>query len=97
MHGKRASPRVTPYLTRLWLCLAWLYLLWLYLLRLYLLRLHLPGSLALPSLAKLAAVLGGAPHAAWHRGEHLPVEISLPAELRFHSVATRPANRHPNP
>ena len=97
MHGKRASPRVTPYLTRLWLCLAWLYLLWLYLLRLYLLRLHLPGSLALPSLAKLAAVLGGAPHAAWHQGEHLPVEIGLPAELRFHSVATRPANRHPNP
>ena len=97
MHGKRASPRVTPYLTRLWLCLAWLYLAWLYLLRLYMLRLHVPGSLALPSLAKLAAVLGGAPHAAWHRGEHLPVEISLPAELRFHSVATRPANRHPNP
>ena len=57
----------------------------------------LPGSLALPSLAKLAAVLGGAPHAAWQQGEHLPVEIGLPAELRFHSVATRPANRHPNP
>ena len=97
MHGKRASPRVTPYLTRLWLCLAWLYLLWLYLLRLYLPWLHLPGSLALPSLAKLAAVLGGAPHAAWQQGEHLPVEIGLPAELRFHSVATRHANRHPNP
>ena len=66
MHGKQTSPRVTPHLTRLWLCLAWLYLLWL-----YLLWLHLSGSLALPSLAKLAAVLGGAPHAAWHRGEHL--------------------------
>ena len=97
MHGKQTSPRVTPHLTRLWLCLAWLYMAWLYLLRLYVLWLHLPGSLALPSLAKLAAVLGGAPHAAWPRGEHLPIEISLPAELRFHSVATRPANHHPNP
>ena len=97
MHGKQTSPRVTPHLTRLWLYLLWLCLAWLYLLWLYVLWLHLPGSLALPSLAKLAAVLGGAPHAAWHRGEHLPVEISLPAELRFHSVATRPANHHPNP
>ena len=59
--------------------------------------LSLAGSLALPSLSKLASVLGGAPRAAWHRGAHLPIEISLPAELRFHSVATRPANHHPNP
>ena len=81
----------------LWLSLLWLYLLWLSLLWLSLLWLSLAGSLALPSLSKLASVLGGAPRAAWHRGAHLPIEISLPAELRFHSVATRPANHHPNP
>ena len=82
MHGKQTSPRASPHLTRLWLSLLWL---------------SLAGSLALPSLSKLASVLGGAPRAAWHRGAHLPIEISLPAELRFHSVATRPANHHPNP
>ena len=87
MHGKQTSPRASPHLTRLWLYLLWLSLLWL----------SLAGSLALPSLSKLASVLGGAPRAAWHRGAHLPIEISLPAELRFHSVATRPANHHPNP
>ena len=81
----------------LWLSLLWLSLLWLSLLWLYLLWLSLAGSLALPSLSKLASVLGGAPRAAWHRGAHLPIEISLPAELPFHSVATRPANHHPNP
>jgi hypothetical protein len=102
MHGKQTSPRASPHLTRLWLyllwlSLLWLYLLWLYLLWLSLLWLSLAGSLALPSLSKLASVLGGAPRAAWHRGAHLPIEISLPAELRFHSVATRPANHHPNP
>ena len=67
------------YLLRLYL--PWLYSLWLHLLWLY-----LPGSLALPSLVKLASVLGGKLQATWHSGDQLPVEIELPAELRFHSV-----------
>ena len=75
-------PLAAPlYLLRLYLL--WLYSLWLHLLWLLL---HLPGSLALPSLVKLASVLGGKLQATWHSGDQLPVEIELPAELRFHSV-----------
>jgi hypothetical protein len=73
---------VSPRLTKLWL---------------YLLRLSSPGSLALPSLTKLASVLGGKLQATWHSGEQIPVEIALPAELRFHSVATCPVEPSPEP
>ena len=73
---------MSPRLTKLWL---------------YLLRLSSPGSLALPSLTKLASVLGGKLQATWHSGEQIPVEIALPAELRFHSVATCPVEPSPEP
>ena len=73
-----AAPLYSLRLYFLWLYSLWLHLLWL--------LLYLPGSLALPSLVKLASVLGGKLQATWHSGDQLPVEIELPAELRFHSV-----------
>lgn len=51
------------------------------------------GAQVLPTLLKLASVLGSKQQTAWQSGDQLPVELELPAELRFHSVFTCPVSK----
>ena len=51
------------------------------------------GAQVLPTLLKLTSVLGSKQQTSWQNGDQLPVELELPAELRFHSVFTCPVSK----
>lgn len=52
------------------------------------------GLLALPTLIKMAAVVRGS-NQEWDGMEELPLEVPLPAGLRYHSMFSCPVTREP--